>query len=188
MIDIGNHKTVDLVAPLSPSCVEEGFDTTDSRKILEITSNLSLQTFKPENHGKFQGSFVPYDDTTAWIYGKMYDLALNINDEMYKFDPLDMVEHMWYYEFSTEDYLDWHCDIATGIPFSGRKLVMIANLSSSDEYRGGQLVINNGELLTTPRSLGTVTAFPGYVVNTVEKVSSGTKKILVAWFGGENFQ
>jgi hypothetical protein len=75
-----------------------------------------------------------------------------------------------------------------GRPFSGRKLVTILNLSTSDEYRGGQLLINNGEILTTPRSLGTVTSFPGYVVNTVEKVDSGTKKILVAWYGGENFR
>ena len=188
MIDIGNHKNLDLVAPITPSCIEEGVDAEDCRKILEITSNLSLDTFEPENHGKFQGSYVPYDDKSAWAYGRMYDLALKINEEMYKFDNLDMVEHMWYYEFSNEDCLDWHCDIAMGSPFSGRKLVAILNLSSSDEYRGGQLVINNGELLTTSRSLGTVTAFPGYVVNTVEKVSSGTKKILVAWFGGGNFR
>jgi hypothetical protein len=187
MINIGNYKKVELVAPITPSCIEEAIDVEDCQKILKITDNLSLHTFEPEKHGKFQGSYVPYDDETAWIYGRMYDLALKINEEMYKFSSLDMVEHMWYYEFSAEDYLDWHCDIATGIPFSGRKLVTVLNLSSSDEYRGGQLVVNNGELLTTPRSLGTVTSFPGYVVNSVEKVNSGTKKILVAWFGGENF-
>jgi len=187
MIDIGNHKNVELVAPITPSCIEEAVDHEDCRKILEITSSLTLHVFEPENHGKFSGAYLPYEDDTAWVYGRMYDLALKINEDMYKFSPLDMVEHMWYYEFSAEDYLDWHCDIAMGRPFSGRKLVTVLNLSTSDEYRGGQLLVNNGEILTTPRSLGTVTSFPGYIVNSVEKVSNGTKKILVAWFGGENF-
>ena len=99
-----------------------------------------------------------------------------------------MTEHVWYYEFAEGDSMNWHTDIGNGSPFSGRKLTVILNLSTSDEYRGGQLLFNTGEIMSAPRSQGTVIAFPGYLVNSTEEVRTGVKKVLVAWFGGQFFQ
>jgi PKHD-type hydroxylase len=187
MIDIGNYKDLPLTIPTVPACIDEAIDLADCRKILETCSKSPLQLYEPEKYGRFRGAYIPYQDDTAWIYGRIYDLVLEINKEAYLYEPLDMVEHLWYYEFQEGDSMDWHTDIASGSPFSGRKMTAVMNLSTSDEYRGGQLLINNGEILATPRSLGSVIAFPGYLVNTIEPITSGTKRILVGWFGGENF-
>lgn len=188
MLNIGIHKELAPVLPTAPTYVESALDRSDCLKIIEESQKNKIHTYEPENYGRFHGTFIPYTDNTAWIYGRLYDLALEINKEAYKFDPLDMVEHIWYYEFSTEDSLSWHMDIGPGIPFSGRKLTLILNLSDSDDYRGGQLLFNNGEIISAPRSQGTIVAFPSYLLNSVESVKSGTRKMLVAWFGREHFK
>jgi PKHD-type hydroxylase len=188
MIQIGNLKELPIVIPNAPCCIEEALDMTDCSKIQNEAAKNKLHKYQLEEYGSFTGTFIPYSDETAWIYGRLYDLALAVNKDAYMFDPLDMIEHIWYYEFNENDYMKWHTDIGPSSPFSGRKLSLILNLSNSDEYRGGQLLFNNGELLTSHRSLGTVNVFPGYLVNSVEKVTQGTKRIIVAWFGGENFR
>jgi PKHD-type hydroxylase len=188
MINIGNHQDLAPVIPTAPTYIEDAVDRSDCLKIIQEALKGKIHTYEPENYGRFHGTFIPYSDDTAWIYGRLYDLAIEINQEAYKFEPLDMVEHIWYYEFSEGDSMNWHTDIGAGDPFSGRKLTVILNLSTSDEYRGGQLLFNNGEIMAAPRSQGSVTAFPGYLVNSTELVKSGTKKILVAWFGGGNFR
>jgi PKHD-type hydroxylase len=188
MLNIGTHKELAPVLPTAPTYIVSALEQGDCLKIIKESQKNTIHTYEPENYGRFHGTFIPYTDDTAWIYGRLYDLALEINKEAYKFDPLDMVEHIWYYEFGPEDNMSWHTDIGPGAPFSGRKLTLILNLSSSDEYRGGQLLFNNGEIMAAPRSQGTVTAFPSYLLNSIEPVKSGTRKILVAWFGGKNFR
>ena len=188
MLNIGIHQDLAPVMPTAPTYIENAVDGSDCLKIIQEASKSKIHTYEPENYGRFHGTFIPYSDNTAWIYGRLYDLALEINQEAYKFDPLDMTEHVWYYEFAEGDSMNWHTDIGNGSPFSGRKLTVILNLSTSDEYRGGQLLFNTGEIMSAPRSQGTVIAFPGYLVNSTEEVRTGVKKVLVAWFGGQFFQ
>lgn len=188
MLHIGKHIELPETLPTAPTSAEQAFDPGDCARVIEEVLKGKINTYEPEHFGRFHGTFIPYSDDTAWIYGKLYDLALEMNKEAYSFDPLDMVECIWYYEFGKGDNINWHTDIGVGSPFSGRKLTLILNLSASDDYRGGQLVFNNGEIMAASRAQGTVTAFPGYLVNSTEEVTSGVKKILVAWFGGENLR
>ena len=68
---------------------------------------------------------------------------------------------------------------------SKRKLSLTVQLSSSDAYSGGDLQIKFGkDVDILPRSRGSVTIFPSYVLHRVEPVTRGTRFALVLWFTG----
>ena len=188
MLKIGEITELPLTSPMAVSAIQEAVDIDDCKKILKVVSELAVERYDCHGYGTFSSTHLPYTDDTAWIYGRLYDTALEVNKKMYGFENLDMTERVWYYEYQTEDYLDWHTELAEGAPFSGRKMAIMLNLSHSDEYRGGTTFFNTGEVFPASRAMGDLNIYPGYVLNSIEKIKSGTKKVLIAWFGGNNLK
>lgn len=83
-------------------------------------------------------------------------------------------------------HYDYHKDIGGG-PTGHRKLSLTVQLSSPDDYRGGELQILSGkEPWTAPKEQGSVTVFPSWERHRVTPVESGTRWSLVTWACGES--
>jgi PKHD-type hydroxylase len=188
MIDIGKTDTslqTSLITGVatSPEALSEK-ECKDILKLIGDTVTLGSDAFEY----KFKGSVLPYTDETASVYGRLYDLAKVANDEVFFFEPLDMVENIMYCEFNEGDFIKWHTDMGAEEPQVGRKLGIVVNLSDSDDYRGGDLQFNTGHLIDCPRSMGTVIMYPGFLLQQTTPITKGTRKILIAWFGGANLK
>jgi PKHD-type hydroxylase len=74
-----------------------------------------------------------------------------------------------------------------GIPFSSRRLGAIVNLSGSDDYRGGNLeFMTSNKPYSVSRVIGTCVVSPSYLLRRTELVTSGKKRVLIAWINSPN--
>jgi PKHD-type hydroxylase len=190
---IGEYGDIDeSTLAISPVIADTAFDNNDCERALKaaeiIPSRVVTMDVDKEKLYIFNSTFIPYNDETAWLYGKVYDLAISANEEVYKFNPLDMVEHIVYMDYYVGCFLDWHLDLGQEAPHAGRKLTMIINLNDSDDYRGGDLQIMSSDIVEVTRSKGSCIFYPSYLKSKIRPVTKGNKKILVAWFGGTNFK
>ena len=62
-------------------------------------------------------------------------------------------------------------------------------LSSPDEYEGGDLEINIGSTpLKVKKQKGHIAIFPSFLLHRVSPVTKGLRKSLVWWVGGSQFR
>lgn len=73
---------------------------------------------------------------------------------------------------------------------SKRKLTIIAQLSDSSDYTGGEVYIydDKGELELLPNKKGTIIVFSSNRLHKVDKILSGTRYAIVAWLSGPEFK
>jgi len=86
----------------------------------------------------------------------------------------------------------WHMDsFLHSAPRSfDRKLSVIIQLSDSDDYEGGDFLLDPGLEGPPPeemRKKGTIFIFPSFLKHCVTPVTSGTRKSLVSWIEGPKF-
>jgi PKHD-type hydroxylase len=174
------------------SCLEFG-ELQNIRKQLP-SLNLESATISNEIRQDIRmckTAWIPYTDEWAWLYGRLYDMVLWVNEEGYKFEPLDFTEPIMYCEWSDGDHFDWHVDIGDVHPFSSRKLAVSVQLSESDDYRGGDLEFaatpNPQHWYTVSRAAGSIIIYPAYLTHRIQPITSGTRKSLVFWLGGVPF-
>ena len=174
----------------TPIAAELAFDKDDLKKVMNTLNSEELtkkyvEVGDNENcrDAKFTLSVIPYDDEHAWLYGKLYDLALEGNEQTYMFENIEMFEQIVYMELNEGNYVNFHLDVGSEYPQNTRKITAIVILNESDDYRGGQVNINVGKNIALSRNAGDVFFFPSYLQNEIGIVHSGAKKILVAWFG-----
>ena len=91
------------------------------------------------------------------------------------------------YEGKYDDHhdIDWN----NGIAFH-RKISMTIQLSDPEDYEGGdfEFVQCDSPDKDELRQKGSVLVFPSYVEHRVTKVTSGTRRSLVAWFEGPKWR
>ena len=126
-----------------------------------------------------------------WVYKRLKDFAFSTNDKYWKFSlgkgGCRQHESMQFLEYNAADrgFYDWHLDQGMYGGASKRKLSLTVQLSSSNAYSGGSLQVKIGKGVDVlPRSRGSVTIFPSYVLHRVEPVTRGTRFALVLWFTG----
>ena len=119
-----------------------------------------------------------------------YDLS------MYDREPTCQVTK---YIGSDNSFFAPHSDFAANQDGSlhTRKLSLSIQLSSEDEYEGGDLILYYHEQSTkvdgkpffnefvVPKSLGTVVVFDSRVVHEITPITSGTRYSLVKWVHGD---
>ena len=70
-----------------------------------------------------------------------------------------------------------------------RKLSFTMQLSDSNDYEGGDLVLYpGGPEIIADRSKGAITIFPSYVLHEVKPVTKGSRCSLVVWFRGNKLR
>lgn len=133
-------------------------------------------------------SWLNENDETSWLYLKLSEYAKKANEEMWNFDIWgfgDSLQYTRYY--GNGGHYDWHVDLGPGI--SNRKLSCVLQLSTPEEYEGGELQMNpGGNIISVPKGLGTLCFFPSFLLHRVTPLSSGVRLSLVTWFCGANLR
>jgi PKHD-type hydroxylase len=112
-----------------------------------------------------------------------------LNNMAYKFDLRGFAERFQYsvYRDSDGGHYNWHVD--QGPLAVRRKLSLTLQLTDPARYEGGDLQMHAGnQIETAPRDRGMLIAFPAYVLHRVTPVTSGTRKSVVIWTTGPQFQ
>lgn len=98
------------------------------------------------------------------------------------------------YNSNTQDHYDWHRDtyFIHSAPYD-RKLTLIMQLSDSDDYEGGDFLLEDDFFENKPdsnefRQKGAVFVFPSFIKHKVTPVTKGIRKTLVAWAEGPKFR
>jgi PKHD-type hydroxylase len=130
--------------------------------------------------------WLPKTDEFHEIYKILYDCIHNCNRDFYHFKLTEITEDIQYtvYMEETQGYYDWHMDMG---PCKARKLSLVCQLSDPSEYEGGELQINNGNIIIPEKDKGTVILFPSYLMHRVTPVTKGTRRSLVIWIEGPPF-
>ena len=133
-------------------------------------------------------SWLDENDETSWLYLKLAEHAKIANEAMWNFDIWgfgDSLQYTRYY--GNGGHYDWHADLGPGI--SNRKLSCVLQLSTPEEYEGGELQMNpGGNIISVPKGLGTLCFFPSFLLHRVTPLNSGVRLSLVTWFRGANLR
>lgn len=69
-----------------------------------------------------------------------------------------------------------------------RKVSVTVQLSSPEEYEGGDLEFNLGNVISGPREQGAAVIFPSFYLHRVTPITKGVRKSFVLWVGGEPYK
>lgn len=134
---------------------------------------------------------------SEWVYERLAARMDAANTQHYRFAITGFMEALQVVRYDMpatgEDHpghYDWHQDFGAAY-MSRRKLSLVAQLSSPNDYDGCRLVIPNPSPveLTGPyveRGAGVV--FPSWTPHCVTAITRGTRYSLVAWVHGEPFR
>jgi len=129
-------------------------------------------------------------DGMDWVFRRVTDIVLNLNERFFKFDLFGINEGFQFtnYEAPSGKY-GKHVDRAINIPV--RKLSISVQLTNPEEYEGGELKLYDGddeEASVMDKTQGTLIIFPSYVLHEVMPVTKGTRNSLVTWVTGKQFK
>ena len=134
-------------------------------------------------------SWIPKTNETQWLYRKVNNLIDTANKNAWNFDLSNEYENIQVGEYNANEggHYQWHVDI--GDNSLNRKLSVSVQLTSDNNYTGGNLqFLTNRELRNAPKNKGDVIIFPSYLLHRVNKVTSGTRRSLVMWRHGPQFK
>jgi PKHD-type hydroxylase len=132
----------------------------------------------------------------AWLYGSDIEFAfrrvtdgiIDLNNQFFNFDLFGLAEGFQFTKYNAPTgHYGMHIDkILNG---AARKLSLTIQLSSPEDYEGGELVLQTGnEVEIMSKDLGKMIVFPSYVLHEVRPVTKGTRYSLVAWVTGKPFK
>lgn len=134
----------------------------------------------------------------AWIepnaamtpfYNRIAGIVRQLNQQFYRF-AVTGLENFQYtvYHGQQGGHYDWHIDYGRHSA-RPRKISLSVQLSDAADYQGGDLQFQvDSNPVTAPRTRGTLIAFPAFFLHRVTPVLSGTRKSLVVWATGPEFQ
>jgi len=125
--------------------------------------------------------WVPFAEHYKWLYDVVRSVAMDLNEEHYKFD-ITGIQQLQILRYRPGQFFLPHFDCFDG---SDRKLTMVINLSDPSEFLGGGLRVEcdlNGK--ENAKKLGAATIFPAYIRHQALPVFWGSRWVLVAWLTG----
>lgn len=136
-------------------------------------------------------SWIEPNPEINWLFTRLAFITNQLNSTFFRFDLTGMYENLQYTVYegnpSSGGHYTWHMDRGnTGTP---RKLSLVLQLSSPDDYEGGelQLFVKN-DPISVEKKQGLIAAFPGYAMHRVTPVTKGIRKSLVVWISGPAFR
>jgi PKHD-type hydroxylase len=129
-------------------------------------------------------------DNMDWVFRRVTDITLNLNERFFKFDLFGLNEGFQFtnYEAPSGKY-GKHVDRGMNMPV--RKLSISIQLTDPEEYEGGELKLYDGddkEAQVMDKTQGTLIIFPSYVLHEVMPITKGTRNSLVTWITGKQFK
>lgn len=132
--------------------------------------------------------WVPESDDLAWVDTRMARLAADANHQLFNYALEGFDEQLQMAAYGPGHYYDWHIDRGQGSTAGRRKLTLSVQLTTPDQYAGGELEINaDGHPFQAPRAQGTAVIFASSTLHRVAPVTSGLRHSLVAWVHGPAF-
>jgi len=149
----------------------------------KISKNNFIRTSKT--------AWVPFNKETQWIFSRIAENVLEINNEFFNFDIRGFTEPIQFthYHSKKRGHYNYHVDSSTGSLV--RKLSISVQLSTPN-YKGGDLEIVTGahkkDKFKMEREQGTLIVFPSYILHKVTPVTKGERYSLVSWLTGPSFK
>ena len=178
---------------------EDGFTPEECDRIIQYGESLSPQssvvgvTDETQNVEeairKSKNSWIGLNSETEWIYAKLGNILRCMNGMHWRFDINGFHEDLQYTVYHDDNsFYRWHVDNMMMSDMPPRKLSMSVQLTDPEEYEGGELQVNDGEIHTVANDRGLVTVFPSYILHRVTPVTRGTRRSLVVWANGPGFR
>jgi len=127
-------------------------------------------------------------DNMEWVFRRVTDITLNLNERFFKFDLFGINEGFQFtnYQAPSGKY-GKHIDRAINLLV--RKLSISIQLTHPEEYEGGELYLYEGDKgIAMDKTQGTLIIFPSYVLHEVMPVTKGERNSLVTWITGKQFK
>ena len=141
-----------------------------------------------ESIRKSRIKWIHHDDKSWWVYDKLVKHIEEAN-KTWGFainSIIDSIQYTEYYEGG--GHYDWHMDVGN-YPMNNRKISVTIQLSSPDDYEGGDLEFWVGRTPDkAPREHLLAILFPSYLMHRVTPITKGVRKSLVVWVGGDTFR
>ena len=172
---------------------KDAFTKEECKKIINISKTKGL--IKGTTGGKIDVrksniSWLYSSDDMEWVFRRVTDITLNLNERFFKFDLFGINEGFQFtnYEAPSGKY-GKHVDRAINMPV--RKLSISIQLTNPEEYEGGELKLYDGdddEANIMDKTQGTLIIFPSYVLHEVMPITKGERNSLVTWVTGKQFK
>jgi hypothetical protein len=123
-----------------------------------------------------------------WVFNKLSHIVSSLNSQFFQLELVGFGEPVQLTHYVSEDRGEytWHCDYGKGV---SRKLSVVLQLSSPNDYEGGELHLKTGnEDTVVPKKRGMIVAFPSFTLHRVTPVTSGNRQTLVSWVSGPRFK
>ena len=157
----------------------------DTAKEAEV--NLAGKAYTRDELRKSQVMWIK-PGANDWIYNKLGEACQQVNLNRFKFDITGFQTELQLASYEGEGFFEWHMDFGAG-DISNRKLSITVQISSPDEYEGGELqFMINQNIVTAPKEKGTAIIFPSFALHRVTKVTSGCRKSIVGWIAGPPYK
>lgn len=166
----------------------DAIEALGDRLILE-KAGLANEKDSPSYRSTQIAWIKPEDDASVALYKRLGQLIGHLNSKIYHF-KIEGLETLQYtvYHSSEGGHYDWHVDYGPDVKWP-RKLSLSIQLSDPDSYRGCDLEFQVGpEVGAAARRRGAIIAFPSFYRHRVTPILSGTRKALVLWAIGPDFQ
>lgn len=166
------------------------FTPEECAQIIDIgNANLEEATVNGNNKEirESQISWLSPNDL-EFVFRRVTDTVLNLNSQFFQFDLFGITEG---FQFTRYDAPTGHYGMHIDKVLNGniRKLSLTIQLSSPEDYEGGELVLQmSKDVNIMSKELGKMIVFPSYVLHEVRPVTKGTRYSLVAWITGKPFK
>jgi PKHD-type hydroxylase len=171
--------------------LNDAFTKEECEKIIKIARNKGLvkgKTMGKSDVRKSKLSWLYSCDDMEWVFRRVTDIILNLNERYFGFDIFGLNEGFQFTNYKApSDKYGKHIDRA--LDFVVRKLSVSIQLTDPKEYEGGELYLYNsdkGDLMD--KTQGTLIMFPSYVLHEVMPVTKGERNSLVTWVTGNQFK
>jgi len=170
---------------------EKAFTKEECKTIIDIAKNKGL--IKGTTTGKTDArlskvSWLYSTDDLGWVFKKITDIVLNLNDRFFQFDIFGLNEGLQFTNYKApSDKYKKHIDREVDSVI--RKLSLSIQLTDPKEYQGGELLLYENEKgIEMKKEQGTLILFPSYTLHEVKPVTKGERNSLVSWVTGKQFK
>lgn len=170
---------------------EKLFSKDECKEIVRVGKNKGLfegTTLGKSDVRKSKITWLYAADELDWVFRRLTDTVLNLNERFFKFDIFGFHEGLQFTNYkSPSSKYGRHVDRALNTPV--RKLSLSVQLTDPKKYVGGDLLLYESDKPTlTTRDQGSLILFPSYVLHEVTPVTKGERNSLVAWVTGKPFK
>ena len=170
---------------------EKAFTKEECEKIIKIAKDKGLIKGTTKNKSDARSSQISWlysSDDLSWVFRKITDIVLNLNDRFFQFDLHGLNEGLQFTNYKApSDKYGKHIDRAFEILI--RKLSLSIQLTDPKEYEGGELFLYENEKGTEmKKEQGTLILFPSYILHEVKPIIKGERNSLVSWVIGKQFK